>query len=597
MVLLAAATAGLFSRTADFAFLSYDDIIYITDTPAINGGLTAEGLQWAITQPHGGNWHPLTGVSHMIDCELFGHEDATGHHLVNAALHVINTLLMYWALFVMTRRAWCSAFVAAVFALHPLHVESVAWISERKDVLSAMFGLLTLIAYAWYARRGGVGRYALVFIALALGLLAKPMLVTWPLLLLLLDYWPLRRMRELQPNADAQHATECAPRSFRFLIVEKLPLLALSLISSVMTIWMQRQAQAMFYEQALSAPARAFNAVMSYTRYLGRTFWPDDLAAIYPHPYLTGGTPWSGALIIVAVAMLAVITIVCVIRMRRRPYLAVGWLWYLGTLIPVIGLVQVGRQAMADRFTYLPMTGVLIMVTWAVADALAARPSSRALRSVVCAIAVIILVACSALTWRQLGYWRDSETLFTHSVVAAPGSSIAHNLLGDALFDRAQSLKSAGRFDKADEAHDRAIEQFERAITIAPHTVLYYVNLGSAYFERGRFDDTIRVTLDGLDRLRANDFATDQQHRPHLHLNLAKAYYARGKINRAINHAEQALADLPNHRPARRNLALMLARVGRVNDAIIQYEWLLADDPSDRAAERQIEALRRFQGR
>jgi hypothetical protein len=409
------------------AFINMDDDVYVYENPRVLKGLTIEGVRWAFTAFHISNWHPLTWLSHMTDVTIFGN-DARGHHLVNILLHSLNTSLLFLSLFRMTAALWRSALVAALFALHPLHIESVAWIAERKDVLSGLFFMLVLLAYEWYVRRGGRRRYLLVALFLALGLMAKPMLVTVPFLLLLLDLWPLGRTAWAAPAGGG----EGSPVSPGRLLWEKVPLLALALVSSGITFLAQRAGGAIKTLEFIGTDLRLANVAVSYVAYIGKTLWPLSLSMYYPFPpEMPPGWKVGGAVLVTAAVTAAAVFL------RRRPYFLVGWLWYLGMLVPVIGLVQVGDQAMADRYAYLPLTGLFVMAVWGSAELLRGR---RRRWSVGAAAGVLLIL--TPLAARQAGYWKDSITLFSHALSVAPGSHIIHNNL-------ANSLVRAGRTNEA----------------------------------------------------------------------------------------------------------------------------------------------------
>ncbi|MEW6071196.1 MAG: tetratricopeptide repeat protein [Planctomycetota bacterium] len=496
-----AATMAVYGRTAGHEFLSLDDPDYVTGNPWVRGGLSRASVAWAITHSYAANWHPLTWLSHMLDVELFG-MDPGSPHLVNAALHIASTALLFLALRAMTREPWPSLLVAALFALHPLHVESVAWVSERKDVLSTAFGMGTLLAYAGYARRPGLGRYAAVFVLLALGLLAKSMLVTLPVLLLLLDAWPLRRK---EPIAR--------------LVLEKLPLLALSLAISVKTVVSQGAAGAVSTTEVFTVPVRILNALSSYLLYLGQTVWPAGLACFYPHPAIVA--PESRALLatgLAGAAVLAGVTAAALLGRRRWPYLLVGWLWYLGTLVPVIGLVQVGEQARADRYTYLPLIGIFLALAGALADLGARRP---AVRRGVAAGAGIVLAALTGLTWRQVGVWRDSESLWAHALEVTDRNYHAFDHLGTHVASRDLP---------------RATKLFEEASAIKPYDTAILVNLGIAYAHGGRTDEAIAKFEAAL--VRSPNLAG-------AHFNLGISLVARGDLEAAATHFRAAIRIRP----------------------------------------------------
>jgi hypothetical protein len=464
-----------YAQVAGHAFLFFDDDRYVTDNPVVRSGLSCGGIAWAFTTLEVSNWHPLTWLAHMLDVQLFG-LDAGSHHLVNAGFHALNAALLFLALLAMTAAARRSAFVAALFAVHPLHVESVAWISERKDVLSTFFGLLMLLAYVRHARRPGLGRYALIVLSLAASLLAKPMWVTAPFLLLLLDAWPLRRITGLALDQDPATPT-FPPRKLRSILAEKLPLLALSIASSAMTVIAQQHGGSIQTLENLDFAERASNAVVSYARYLGKTFWPSGLSAFYPLPR-EDAEVWPVA---AASVLLLVLTALVVARARRAPWLAVGWFWFFGTLVPVIGLVQVGDQAMADRYTYLPIIGVFVALTWEVGALLERTRSCR----LAVGIAAVVVGVLALATWRQTSYWRDQETLFRHAVAVAPDNGRAHLIL-------CQALGQQGRYA------DAALEAGE-ATRLDPDNPRAHKNLGFMLYRLGRLDEAIAALRHAID--------------------------------------------------------------------------------------------------
>src|SRR6478672_803626 len=430
---LAVVTFALYAQVIGHQFITLDDPTYIQENPMVNRGVTLAGLAWAFTTFHAANWHPLTWISHMIDCQLFGMN--AGHQLlVNALIHVANTLLVFWFLLRTTHARWSSALVAALFALHPLHVESVAWASERKDTLSTFFGLLSLIAYVRYAERPSISRYIWVAIMLALGLSAKPMLVTWPFVMLLLDYWPLRRLADPMAKKHRRGASHKeAATGVAWLVWEKLPLFALVAASAMITFIAQSHGGAVRTLAHAPFAVRMPNAVVSYAKYLLLTFWPNDLAVYYP---FAGIPTWQ---IIGAAFLLIGITAFCVSQRRIRPYLMVGWLWFLGTLVPVIGIVQVGGQIMADRYFYIPSIGLLMALVFGLADIAKSWRVAPLLSAGAAAAVLLILVT---LTNAQIQRWHDSFTLFEHTLaVTPPNLRIEHNLgVALGLGDRYDSL-------------------------------------------------------------------------------------------------------------------------------------------------------------
>jgi len=496
------ATACVYWNAGNLGFVNLDDPQYVYENAEVERGLTLEGVQWAFTTFHASNWHPLTWLSHMVDVQIFGIEPGP-HHVVNVLLHLVASLLLFAFLYRATRQPWRSTAVAVLFTVHPLHVESVAWISERKDVLSAVFWMATCLAYVEYARRPNGPRYALVVVGTAVGLLAKSMGVTLPFVLLLLDYWPLRRL-EGGPGLA---------RRIGRVALEKVPLFALAAASSAVTYLSQSRggavAQTLGIEGTLGFAGRVANALLSYVLYLLKAAWPSDLAALYPHPGLaaTGLPAWKG---VVSGAILAVITVVILREARRRPYLPVGWFWYIGTLVPVIGLVQVGLQGMADRYTYLPLIGIFMAVTWFAAD-LASGSVWR--RRALGAVAVLVLAALVVVAHRQVGYWRDSFTLFHHAISVTDENWLAWRNLGGAYQDENLQGKAIPCFEEslrlwpyAGETwnalaisyssvgrHEEAVKAFREAVQFQPEDAATWFNFAIECAGQGRWDEVAQI--------------------------------------------------------------------------------------------------------
>jgi tetratricopeptide (TPR) repeat protein len=535
---LVALTAFVFAPVGGHDFLNLDDAAYVTANPQVAAGLTWRGAAWAVTTGHAGNWHPLTWLSHMLDVEWFG-MDAGKHHLTSALLHAGTTVLLFLLLRGLTAAPGRSAFVAALFGVHPLHVESVAWIAERKDVLSTLFWVLTLLAYVVYVRRPSLGRYLTVVITFALGLMAKPMLVTLPFVLLLLDFWPLKR-------------SFAVSGARRVLLYEKLPLLALALASSVATLVVQQQAGAVAALDRLPLDRRVANAIVAYVTYVTRAVWPADLAAIYPYPGAL--SPWLVAFTAVA---LVLVSIAAVRAIRVVPYVFVGWFWYLGTLAPVIGLIQVGGQPTADRYTYVPLIGLSIMVAWGAADRVARRPAWRAALG---AGALLVVMASAAASRRQVGYWRDSVALWQHAIEATAGNYRAYGNLGHALAERGQ--------------WDAAIARYREALTIKPDFAEIHHRLGLALADRGRMTEAIRSYREALRLL--PDYV-------HAHNNLGLALVAEGQIDEAAGHFLDAVRLDPTLAQAHSNLGVARARQGRLDEAVRHFSEALriAPDSAD----------------
>jgi len=605
LVGLAVVTFGIYAQVIGHRFITLDDLSYIEGNPMVNRGVTLRGLAWAFSTFHEANWHPLTWIAHMIDSQLFG-TFAGGHLLVNALFHAANTLLLFWLLLRTTHARWSSALVAALFALHPLHVESVAWASELKDTLSTFFGLLSLIAYVRYAEAPSVRRYAWTFITLALGLMAKPMLVTWPFVMLLLDYWPLGRFgvaTALSRRAAHERAVTRigAPRqseaaTMAALVWEKIPLFVLVAASAVVTSVAQSHGGAVSTFTELPLALRLSNALVSYAKYLLLAFWPNDLAVFYPFP--RAGIPaWQ----IIGAALLSIgITAFCFSQRKIRPYLIVGWLWFLGTLIPVIGLVQVGGQTMADRYFYVPSIGLFIAIVFGLGDIAERR---RIAPWIGAAIANVVLLILATLTNAQIHWWTDSVTLLKHTLAVIPPKAEIENHLGLALYRSGQL--------------DEAAVHFEKALQLAPgdHISLYY--MGVCRFYQGRVQEAIEYAKEAIrfqpDTAKAHDLlgmALAKQNRSEAALdevrraseldpkdaeirnNLGLALARLGKIPEAIDQFREALQLNPNNAAAHANLGLSLLQSGKVQESIPQFEAALQLNPEFKAAAEGLRQAR-----
>ena len=552
-VFLFVAVAIVFGQTIDFGFVNYDDTDYVYENFHVRQGLTPESIAWAMTTGHALNWHPVTWLSHELDCQFYGLR-AGGHHATSVLLHAATAILLFLVLRRMTGDLWPSAFVAAVFAIHPLRVESVAWVAERKDVLSGLFFMLTLAAYLNYVRHPfSRTRYLIVLVVFALGLMSKPMLVTMPFVLLLLDYWPLGRMtppaRDCPNSCVSENGTVPSIAAiFRRLIAEKIPLLLLSAVSCVVTS--QVQVEAIARTDRLALAARVDNALVSYVAYLGQSLWPADLALLYPHPG-TGLPGWK-----VAASLLVLVGISAgVLAFRRRiPCLTVGWLWYLGMLVPVIGLVQVGSQGQADRYTYLPQIGLLIGLAWGAMYAARSWPYRRWAFGVASALAVAVLMGCA---WRQTTYWRNSQTLWNRTLACNSENRIAHSNLGVYLT----------QVDQLDDA----VRHLQIALNIEPSYLAARVNLGKALAKLGQIDD---ATAQYREALKIDPNCVEA------HSNLGAALSTLGQFDQAVWHLQKALDIQPSNLAARINLGAAFAKSGRIDDAITQYREVLMIDPS-----------------
>jgi Flp pilus assembly protein TadD len=569
---VAALAAGVNWPVVRNGFAGYDDNEYVTENPHVNTGFSRANTRWAFTAAHSSNWHPLTWLSHQADCVLFGLNPA-GPHAVNLLLHVLNTALLFWWLSGLTGAISPSVFVAAVFAVHPLHVESVAWIAERKDVLSALFGLLALLAWGAYVSKPAAARYAAVAALFTAGLLAKPMLVTFPLLLLILDWWP-------------------AKRGIR--IVEKLPLLALSVLSGLATLWAQRQGGAVAAIDQLPASIRLGNAVVAYVRYLGKMIWPADLAVFYPMP-LHGIPTWK---IVASAGALAGLSALAFGLRKQRPWIAAGWCWYLVSLLPVIGIVQVGMQSMADRYMYLPMVGLLIAAAW---------ESTRALPLA----GPVVVAACAIVSWGQIPVWHDGLALFTHALAVTRDNFVAHDNLGVELDRRGRA--------------EEAIQHYRETLRIKPGDRIGAGNLAQALFEKGerlfnagRNDEAFAVFEEGLGyRPRSAPARTNvglillahqqasqaiTQFRVALeadatmiraHVGMGVALASTGKFAEARQSFEEAIRLDPSNVEARFDLGMVLAATGDLTSAVGQMDGILKGNPGYAPAREARAALLR----
>ena len=560
---LVIATVIAFEPMRHNQFVDYDDEDYVTENPQVTRGLTPESFVWAFTTGHASNWHPLTWLSHMLDCQLFGLQPFW-HHLINLLFHIANTLLLFWLLKKTTGALWRSAFVAAAFALHPLHVESVAWISERKDVLSSLFWMLTIAFYVRYTEQPNKIRYLLVILIFALGLMAKPMLVTLPFVLLLLDYWPLNRLQWPDKNnqsspSESESVTPTGCRySISFLIKEKIPLFVLVILSSIITFIVQQKGGAV-------APAafslRILNALVSYMMYIGKIIWPTRLAILYQHPTYHI-LLWPTA---VAIFLLPMITIRISRLSRTYRYLPVGWLWYLGTLVPVIGIIQVGNQAMADRYMYLPSIGIFIILTWGAVDFLAKWHYRKIILGI---SAVLLLVAMLLCTRAQVRHWRNSLTLFGHTVEVTKGNYIMRTKYGI-------SMLKAGRADEA-------ISQFNEVLKIKPQYSEAKSGLGDSFLTQGKLDEAITSLNEAL--------STDKK-QPEVYHNLGTAYARKGKLDLAIQNYNEALRQKPNFLGAHLNLAKALMVQGNLDLAVKHCREALRINPHDNQAQQLLNKI------
>ena len=619
-LILVIVTLAVYWQAGNHAFVNFDDDKYVTENPNVRTGITLKNVKWAFTSTHAANWHPLTWLSHMMDCQIYGLNPG-GHHFTNVLFHILNTILLFLIFRRMTGALWKSAFVAALFALHPLHVESVAWVAERKDVLSTFFWMLTMGAYVLYTERPGIKIYLITVLLFALGLMAKPMLVTLPFVLLLLDYWPLGRFH-IRHVDDSQHIDDVStkdtrrkkgkPRhgaenvvqadknttsNYRWSLVlpllrEKIPFLILAAVSSIVTFSVQQGGGAVGSLYAFPFIVRISNALASYISYIEKMLWPQHLALLYPH-VLAGWKIAGACLILIFFSYMAVRV------MKRFPYIIVGWFWYLGTLVPVIGLVQVGSQSMADRYTYVPLIGIFIIIAWGASDILTRWQYRRAFLAI---SAGCILSVLTIVTWMQLQYWQNSISLFEHTINVTTDNFTMHCCMGTALAEQGKIDEAVVHYTEAlkikpdyAEAHygrgvvlqeqdkiDEAISHYTEALKIKPDYADVHYNLGIALVRQGRVDEAISHYSEAMRINPGDDDArsrlqmiqtilkeTDKDIKrlkklleinpgdPELHYILGNQYYKRRDFDKSINQYQKALSIHPDAVPVLNNLAMV----------------------------------------
>ncbi|MBN1788374.1 MAG: tetratricopeptide repeat protein [Sedimentisphaerales bacterium] len=556
-------TAAVYAQVCSFDFLKYDDHPYITGNENVKAGITLKTVKWAFTADNlVGNWHPLTWLSHALDWQLFG-DDAAAHHINNLLFHIANTLLLFVVLKQMTSMLWPSAFAAVLFALHPLHVESVAWIAERKDVLSTFFWLLTMWAYVRFVRQPKAWRYLLVVVFFALGLMSKPMLVTLPFVLLLLDYWPLERIT--------------AKRSLVYLVIEKIPLFAMVAASSVVTFIVQNAGRTAPSDEGCGLVVRLANAPISYLKYIAKMFWPSRLAVFYPHP----GENISFLFAAISAFLLLIITVAVLLFAKKHKYLFTGWFWYVGTLVPVIGIVQVGYQAMADRYTYVPLTGLFIIIAFGANELFAkwisACPSRQARRhpaelrskkTVITVLILLIILAMSVCTSVQLRYWQNDLALFQHAIDVTENNHIAH-------FSVANVMYLQRKFDEA-------VAEYRKGLEIDPVNSEGLQILCDILIQQGKFSQAVKYLTDAL------------RTKPDLHevrFFFASVLVNTGDSGLANAEYEQFLKDNPESAIAHNDYAIILFRQGRSAEAVEHFNQAIQIDPDFELAKENLASV------
>jgi protein O-mannosyl-transferase len=544
----------VYLQVGNHQFLNFDDDVYVTNNPHVASGITGNNIIWAFTSVTASNWHPVTWISHMADVELFG-MNPRGHHLTNVVIHLVSSILLLHLLFRSTGSLWESSLVAFLFALHPLHVESVAWIAERKDVLSAFFGFLTLIFYSEYVLKLKPGLYLFSLLFFVLGLMAKPMLVTLPMVMLLLDIWPLNRYRREGQEHD--------PSSIRGRIIafikEKIPFIVCSLLSAIVTIHAQNKGMAIRNFDEMPIGLRIENVFTAYVKYIGKTLWPHDLAILYPFPLTI--PLWQ---VISSSLVLLLLTAAAIRAARKYPYLAVGWFWFLVTLFPVIGLIQVGSQSMADRYSYIPVIGLFIMAAWGVSDLTKGLRRRKVILSI---IAGTVISASAVATWIQIGFWRDNISLYQHNLQVTSGSAIVHNNLGIAYVRKGDV--------------DTAIEEFKQALWTSPNYADAHDNLGNALAGKGATNAAIQEFQEAL---RINP----QHLNAHYNLGIV-ALAGTGDPDTAIREFHKVLQLNPNHVDAHNNLGVALFNKGDLDGAIKEFQEALRLSPDYANAHDNLE--------
>jgi tetratricopeptide (TPR) repeat protein len=567
VLMLIILTLGVYWPVQDYEFVNFDDNLYVADNYLTQSGLTYQGIIKTFTDVHTGHWHPLTILSHMLDWQLFG-DNAGGHHWTSVIIHILNTILLFIFFRYVTGAIWKSAFLAALFAIHPLNVESVAWIAERKNVLSTFFWILTMLFYVWYVKQPNWKRYLSVFFSFALGLMSKPMLVTLPFVLLLLDYWPLNRMGINFQNNDQNVTTSIVTDKSRifFLVLEKIPLLVLTIISICLTFYAAQSINTVASGDILPLTARISNAIFSYAVYIKKLFWSFDLAVFYPHAYIP---IWQ---VSVAALLLVVITILAIRYYRKYPYLIVGWFWYVGTLVPVIGIVQVGGQSMADRYAYIPFIGLFTIISWGVSQNLFKTKYAKMITSSVCIFFIIML---SFIAYNQVKVWNNTATLFKSALKSNPNNYLAYKALGLDAADRgdnelallyySMSLKIKPDFDQAyNDAglvlvkmgrRYEALKSFKKAIQINKFSAEAHYNLGLFLMQENNFDRAVSHFSKAIEIKKNSGSGL----LVYAHINLGVAFERRGDTQKALEHFQEALRYNPHSAEAKRNYDIVRA--------------------------------------
>jgi len=561
---LAFHTLVTYWQTQNHDFIDYDDQIYVTENHLIQEEISLKSIAGTLTNvhPRHGHWHPLTMLSHMLDWQLFGNR-AGGHHWTNVIIHVFNTILLFLLWRIMTGALWRSAFVAALFAIHPINVESVAWIAERKNVLSTFFWLLTMICYVWYVRSPVFKRYLTVLLFFILGLLSKAMLVTLPLVLLLMDYWPLQRTNLCQQEERSISAALVQRQKLSFLILEKIPLFIIALVFSGLALSAAKTGYAFANLESVSFSDHALNVIFSYALYVKKLFWPTDLAVFYPHGIILA---WQASL---AAIFLIVVTFLVCKNFRKYPYLPVGWFWYLVTMVPVGGLIRVGDQSMADRYAYVPFVGLFVMLAWLVPQVFA---KLRQAKKYIFSIFITCIIILTILTYTQIGMWKNTTSLFEKALQVNPENYTAYNILGSEEARRGK--------------HKQALFYYQKALQINPKFSRAYSNAGNSFLALGRYEEADDYYQKAIAINEKLDIA---------HYNLGVLKLLLNRPRDAVQYFEKALIITPGFVNARFNLGVALFRTGRISDAVEHFEKALELNPANTEAQRALQVCRDWQ--
>ncbi len=589
---------AVYCQVRNHEFLNYDDPGYVTENLRVKSGLSLKNIYWAFTTTTAGNWHPITMLSHMLDCQLY-RLSSGNHHITSVLIHILNTLLLFLLLNKITGQLWKSAFVVALFALHPLRVESVAWVSERKDVLFAFFWMLTLWSYVWYVKCRNLKRYFAVLIFFILSLMSKPMAVTLPFALLLLDYWPLNRFHQSNLNRPSiSQSRHYSFSSILYLIYEKIPLFFISALFSGIIFFVQKGAGAVVSLDTNPFDVRIANALVSYVSYIGKTIWPHQLAVFYPHPGIIPNWQTTAASVLIAA-----VTLIALSTIRRCPYIIIGWLWYMGILVPVSGVAQAGSHALADRFTYIPSIGLYIILVWGVSDFMERVQFKKKKFAL---LGTLLLTILMTTTYIQVGHWSNSIALFQHAIKVTENNDLAHFNLGNAYMSKGKINKAIDQYHKAIHIKpdaqtytnlgialfnhgniDEAITKYKKALRISPNLYEAHNSMGNALYAQGKFKKAMDSYAEAL-RIKPNYFQA--------HNNLGLALYARGNVDKAIFHYTETLRIKPDYAETYNNLGAALIKKGMVDKAVVFFKEAVRIDPGNAVARNNLKECLGKQG-